>query len=266
MSVDGELLTGRALVNALATAGVGRWSPDAVRQWIREDPPCPIAEHADQGKPHRYRLQPVLAWLRDRALRERAKGFTRGDGNDLVERIDRALRGEPAARTDSATASGQAENFAANTSPTPGTGGAAGAEALAQVSQAKAPREQTDWLALSEADALRAVLQGRDPRNWKAAEEADALRRERLIDARKLIPVEELDAALDLHTEHTRKGIAAATQAMKLALRDFIDPLRVHDAERAIEQQHELLLQQLASTADLDGNDVPGAREAPSAR
>lgn len=247
----GELLTGRALVNELGAAGIGRWSPDAVRQWIREDPPCPIAEHADQGKPHRYQLQPVLAWLRDRALRERAKGFTRGDGNDLVERIDRALRGEPPACTDSELASGQAENFAANTSPTPGAGGAASVEASVPLSPAKAPREQTDWLSLSEADALRAVLQGRDPRNWKAAEEADALRRERLLDERKLIPIDELDAALDLHTEHTRKGIAAATQAMKLALRDFIDPMRLHDAERAIELQHEQLLQQLANTDDL---------------
>lgn len=254
MSELDALVTGRELVNRLGQLGVGRWGAEAVRQWIREEPACPVAEHAEQGKPHRYRAREVLNWLRDRAMRERAKGFTRGgaDGTDLVDRIDAALAGLPVlASTESAAASDQAGIFAANTSPPLGAGGGSEGGGTS-VSHAKAPREQTDWLKISEVEALLQVLQGRDPRNWKAAEEAMNARRERLEAERLLIPLAELETALELHTEHTRKGIAGGTQAMKLALRDFIDPARLHDAERAIELQHEQLLQQLANTSDLE--------------
>lgn len=70
-----QLLTGRRLVLELARLGVGQWTPDAVRQWIREEPPCPIAQQAGRGQPHRYALAAVLAWLLARARSEKAKGF-----------------------------------------------------------------------------------------------------------------------------------------------------------------------------------------------
>ncbi|HEU4589362.1 MAG TPA: hypothetical protein VFS13_00525 [Steroidobacteraceae bacterium] len=259
MSELDAIVTGRDLVSRLGQLGVGRWGADAVRQWIREEPPCPVAEHAEQGKPHRYRTREVLTWLRDRAQRERAKGFTRGgaDGVDLVDRIDAALAGTALLdRSAAAALSDMRGNFAPSVAPAQGAGGTS-------TDRAKAPREQIDWLQLSDSEALLQVLQGRDPRNWKAAEEAMTTRRERLEAERLLIPVAELEAALDVHTEHTRKGIAGATQSMKLALRDYIDPARLHDAERAIELQHEQLLQQLASTADLEPpRDAPRPDEA----
>lgn len=251
------LLTGRQLVTALREAAVGTWSADAVRQWIREEPPCPVAEHADQGKPHRYRLRPVLEWLRARALGERAKGFTRGDGADLVDRIDSALRGVPApALSDSARRVSPVEKFNANTSPSPGAGAAAGDEPAA-VSQAKATPQQVDWLSLSTEDALLQVLQARDPRNWKAAEEAMVIRRERLEAERRLIPVAELNDALDINTEHTRRNIAAAGPTIKLALREFIKPDRQHAADREIDLQIDQLLHRLAATDDLDAAPSP---------
>lgn len=84
----GELLTGSQLVAVLAQLGIGQWTPDAVRQWVKDDPACPIAERSPApGAPHRYRLADVLEWLRDRAAKNVA-----GHGCDpqLSTRIDRA--------------------------------------------------------------------------------------------------------------------------------------------------------------------------------
>lgn len=253
------LLTGRELVKALEDFGVGHWTPDAVRQWIREDPACPIATPADQGKPHRYQLDDVLNWLRVRTLAERAKGYTRGDGNDLVERIDRALQGTlPVSSTDSAQKpKGDSEKIAANTLAPTGEGAATGVPA----SQGK----QTDWLQLNDVDALLQVLQGRDPRNWKAAEEALTTRRERLEAERRLIPIEELESALGVHVHHTVRGLASAAPALKLSLRGLLKPDQIHSAEKIIDQQMNELLQRLAKADDLEpapSPDAPGAHGA----
>jgi hypothetical protein len=253
-----ELLTGRQLVGALAAERVGTWSADAVRQWIREDSPCPVAEHADQGKPHRYELAAVLAWLRVRAQAERAKGFTRGDGDDLVERIDAALlRLQTGFSSDfSFAADGKSEKINANTAAPSGTGAQAQDPLFSAppVSQAK---QQTEWAALSDVNALMEVLRGRDPRNWKAAEEALAIRRERLQDEGLLIPVADLDQALATQSEHLLAAIHSGRGAIKSALRDYLTFEMIAPAERIIDEQFDDMLRALGSTADLQPDAAP---------
>lgn len=246
-------LTGRQLVAALKDLGVGSWSADAVRQWTREEPPCPIAEHADQGKPHRYRLDQVLPWLRARTMAERAKGYTRsGDGADLLARIEAALRGESRPAVPESTAAADTPLFsAALIASEPGAGVAP--EQPAAPSPAKL---QVDWLTLADTEALLRVIEGRDPRNWKAAEEAMVIRRERLEAERKLIPLAELEGALEVNVEHTRRGLIAATQALKVKLRDFFRPDSVHAGERAIDEEIHRLLQRLA-TPDEETTESP---------
>jgi phage terminase Nu1 subunit (DNA packaging protein) len=74
--VSERLFTGRELVGELQRLGIGTWTPDAVRQWIREEPALPIAQPGQQGQSHRYRITDAIAWLRARGERERAKGWT----------------------------------------------------------------------------------------------------------------------------------------------------------------------------------------------
>ncbi|HVT36311.1 MAG TPA: hypothetical protein VHE37_12030 [Nevskiaceae bacterium] len=236
-----QALTGRQLVAELAKIGVGTWSADAVRQWIREEPPCPIAEHADQGKPHRYSLAQVLAWLRIRAMAERAKGFTRGDGADLVSRIDRALSGAQPSLLAGVEPEQEAPEFsAARIAPTPGAGAAP---------TPKAP--EPEWLQLSDRDALLEVLKGRDPRNWKAAEEAITIRTKRMEAQRELIPAPELDAALELQVTHIRQAIVEAGSALKSIMRDLVPPERTQQMVRVIDDAVTQLLSRLASDSDL---------------
>lgn len=71
-----ELLTGRQLVAELKRRGLGDWTPDAVRQWVREEPPCPIAKAGARGQAHRYSPDRVVAWLQAREGKESVKGWT----------------------------------------------------------------------------------------------------------------------------------------------------------------------------------------------
>lgn len=67
-----DLLTARELVAALRRYRVGAWTTDAVRQWIRQSPPCPIAARAERdGSSHLFELRAVLVWLAERGERER---------------------------------------------------------------------------------------------------------------------------------------------------------------------------------------------------
>ena len=245
MSVWAQIMPARELVAAMADLQIGTWSKDAPRQWIREEPPCPIAEAADQGKPHRYRLEDVLTWLRNRALRERAKGFTRGDGNSLVDRIDRALaeRPERGSATETAPQAGyEAKKSAANTSA-PAGGGAA---------SAKEP--QQDWTLLGDVEALLEVLRGRDPRNWKAAEEALEVRRKRRVEEGKLMPVGEFESALHDQITVTLAAINAMPQALKLALRDHLKADSQDLLDGILAAEIDRLCERLASDSDLAGS------------
>lgn len=81
-----QLLSGRQLVDALREADLGEWSADAVRQWIRETPACPIAQPArQQGQGHRYRLLDVVNWLLERAGKDRLKGWTSPGTDDAPQ-------------------------------------------------------------------------------------------------------------------------------------------------------------------------------------
>lgn len=245
-----SLLTGRELVATLAEAGLGSWSPDAVRQWIREEPACPIAQAADQGKPHRYRLVDVLTWLRARAQAERAKGFTSRSGEDVPAKIEAVLaRLQATSSTDFKLTQQEGEKIGASTPPPSGAGAQAEPTMASEVSHAK---QQTEWLNLTDADALIEVLRNRDPRTWKAAEEAMAARRERLLEDKKLIAVEELDEALQIQTDHLVTNIQNARLALKSALRDFLQFEQVAPAERIVDEYFDLMSENLASANDIE--------------
>lgn len=61
------LLTGRELIAELRFRRVGNWKVDAVRQWTRQSPSCPIAKRAEADYlPHLFDLRSVLVWLAER--------------------------------------------------------------------------------------------------------------------------------------------------------------------------------------------------------
>ena len=189
----------------LARLGVGSWKADAARQWVREDPPCPSQPPMMQGQPRQYRVRDVLAWLRKRATKERAKGWSSGQGADLVARVDDALQlldGQadpaPASPDGSAVAPPSAP---ANTASTPGAGAAGSAPPPAPSARPQSSDQQPhymteDWQHLTDVDALLAVLENRDPRNWLAAENALLARQKRLEAAGRLVPVDDIDRAI----------------------------------------------------------------------
>lgn len=260
---EAALLTARQLVGKLHELGVGTWTADAVRQWIREEPACPIAQHADQGKPHRYGLGPVLAWLRDRALRERAKGFTRGDGDDLVARIERALARAGGAPLPVAAApvAGQGEFFAPSVAPPAGEGGAAAPELSLPPAPARSAAGQftSDPTELPTQQVFLEILQGRDPRNWKAAEEALRIRVERQEKQRELIPAPELELALETQVAHFRAAVESGFGHLKQRLRDAVPPELANGVLGLLTQGQDALLAQLASSEDLGDVDEVAA-------
>lgn len=265
----GNLLTARQVVDQLDRLGLGVWGQDVVIKWTLEEPALPIALRAQQGKPHRYRLVDVLEFHLQRCRKERAKGFSSGDA-DQEARIERALRllltGEPVVvappalhltPTPHITPPVPIEEVVASAVVSPPTGSS---DSKATVSPAKgeAEQQQLAWDQLSESEALLAVLQGRDPRNWKAAEEAVKMRRLRLVEERRLIPVDELQEALDAHTEHTRTSLLAAGPSIKLKLRDLVSAEQREKVDRAIDDAIQHLLETLARADDL-ADEVPEA-------
>lgn len=213
-----SLLSGRQLVAELGRLGLGTWTADAVRQWIRETPPCPVAEHADQGKPHRYRVIDVLTWLAERERRAKAKGFTTGGGAQLAERIDVVLRHfvagtvppSSAPAPDAATSPSAATPSIQN----PPTDGADPARDLAAATD---PHATPDWESLNDIEAVLAVLRGHAPQAWKATEEALNQRRRRLEAEGKLVPVDEVEAMLS--TQALAMRSAAGANAVRIAQR-----------------------------------------------
>lgn len=258
------LISGRELVTRLAELGVGRWTPAAVRQWIREEPPCPVAAPSGgNGQPNRYRLRPVMAWLKARAERERAKGFTRADGLDQAKLVDLALSildGAPPAAPEAATtpvpavACGQVQLgiLDANTAPTSG----AGAAEPRDLSPAK--REHIAWDQLTDAEAMLRILQGTgDPRNWEAAERALTTRQNRLREARELIPLAELSLALEANVTDTLSTIQATRPALKTALRDLVRAEHHGEVDRLVDEAFAGMLKRLANPnteADADSS------------
>lgn len=255
----GNLLTARQVVEQLDRLGLGVWGQDVVIKWTLEEPALRIALRAQQGKPHRYRMLDVLEFHLHRCRKERAKGFTSGDP-DLEGRLERALRVLVAGDTTATPAAIAAPVTSVPNDPRSvleDLESSSAADSKPPVSPAKVDGEQQQlaWDQLSESEALLAVLQGRDPRNWKAAEEAVKMRRQRLVEERKLIPVDELQEALDAHTEHTRTTLIAAGPSLKLSLRDLVPADLREKVDRAVDMAFQRLLATLAASDDLDAAD-----------
>jgi len=217
-----SLVTARQLVAELSRLGLGTWSSESVRNWQREEPPCPIAEAADQGKPHRYRLIDVLGWLRAREQRQMAKGFTSQASAQLVDRIELALR-----------------QFVTGAQPV-------AAEAVDLFSAPLAQPTQPDLLApvrtsnftvvdieqCSDVELVMKAVQDHNPQVWKQIEDALAARRRRLEAEGKLIPVEDLQATLDAQA----LGMRNASNAIVIALAQRIPDSSTFEHRRAIIQ------------------------------
>jgi phage terminase Nu1 subunit (DNA packaging protein) len=173
-----QLLTGRRLVLELARLGVGQWTPDAVRQWIREEPPCPIAQAANRGQPHRYLLADVLAWLLARARSGKSKGYA-GEA-EHAQALEAALT--------------RCTTGAAPLPSPPAAPAAAGSPA--------------------KPDAFK------DPRNWKAHEEARLTKLKADEMEGKLVPVEDLQRALDAQAQAFAGALEALEARLQLILYD----------------------------------------------
>lgn len=213
------LLTGRALVGRLAELGVGTWTADAVRQWIREEPPLPIASPAQQGQPHRYRLEDALAWLQARAQRERAKGYTSADGTRLTARIEAAML-----RLSGGGGEAGAVDPPVDVAPPPSREPqqlTLGAVAPAKPAAAPPPQFSEEELAqLTDLELVIGVLKGRDPRNWESTERALRLRRENRVDEGKFVPVEDLEDTLATMALAMRSAASALVAPLAMRIPD----------------------------------------------
>lgn len=198
---DERLLVARELVAELQRMGVGTWSPDAVRQWIREEPACPIAERGRRGQSHLYRIADVLLWLRARDTQAALK--------QGVEPQDVASAGVGA----SPHAVGQA-----TVTPT-------------QAIRAQAAALQGGDMELVQ--RMLEVLEGRDPRTWKAAEEALATRLKRQESQRQLVASSELDLCLSAQQTAFLSAVKQMKAQLKLAIRNVgaLELMPVIDAD-----------------------------------
>lgn len=231
-------LTGRQLVGELSRLGLGTWTPDAVRQWIREEPPCPIAEPADQGKPHRYNLMDVLHWLLARTQRDKAHGFTSAHDQQLAQRLERAIQ---------AFVTGQPLGISG---PVPEAAPPASApEASDAPALPTALTKSFDFGTASELEALMEVIRTNRPAAWKATEEALNQRRKRMEAEGKLVPVEDLQRALDTQALATRN--IAQSLIMPLAQR-IADSSTLDQRRLLIQSAIDGMLQRLA-TDDTEG-------------
>lgn len=246
-----SLLSGRQLVEELARLGLGTWTPEAVRQWIREEPPCPIAEAADQGKPHRYRLVDVLAWLQARADRERAKGFTSAASAQMVDRIALVLRNVVSGPAPTPAAPAPAEpryQLPLDASPPASTS----ADALAPSRTGNFTVDEIEGA--TDLDLVMKILQGRDPQAWKRVEEALAARRKRLEADGLLIPVDELQQTLDVQAVAMR----SAANALVIPLAQRIpDSSTFAQREAIIQTAIDRMLEALSRGADDADDAVP---------
>lgn len=227
-----ELLTGRALVGQLKALGVGDWTPDAVRQWIREEPPCPVAAPAQQGSPHRYALEPVLRWLKARAEKERGKGFTSQAGA-LPEKIERVLARGPGA--------GAMAEMAPAAKPAPAVELSLELPLASSTAVAPAKPErdfsEDEISELGDIDLLRQVLRGRDPRNWESAERALRLHRENRLAESRIIPVEDLENTLAVQAIAMRNACSALAPLLAQRIPDASSyAQRVHLIQQGMDE------------------------------
>jgi hypothetical protein len=244
------LLTGRQLVKALERLGLGERTPDAVRQWIREEPPCPIAEHAtSMGKGHRYLVMDVLDWLLVRAQAERGKTYTSADGRTAIDMVSgaRLLAAQLRAQVggDSLAPSMPPAAAAAPLPilpPAPSLPLTLGAEAPG-ISQAKS-------------DPLESGH--RDPRHVLAAEQAKLTRLKVERELGKVIPVEDLERALEAQASTFRTAVDIARAQIKIALADCG---RDDERQAVVDRQFDEMLSQLAEAKDLPAVDALGVPE-----
>jgi hypothetical protein len=207
-----QLLSGRQLVGALRDADLGDWSAEAVRQWIRETPACPVAQPArQQGQGHRYRLLDVVNWLLARAGKDRLKGWT-------------ALEGEPDA------------------APPKGGGEGVGEP----VNQANAIDRELSAIY----EDLRANPK-RDPKYLSQLEDALDRRARRLERIGVLIPAAEIEPVWSAATQAARSEIdawmgdapaRAGRMVVELLPQAFADP----DQRQALDDAFDRVCSQLA--------------------
>lgn len=250
-AAEEPLLNARELVSELGRLGAGHWTPDAVRQWTREEPACPIARAGVNGQPHKYRILAVLDWLLARARKERSKGHSRADGAEaaaVIEEARRKARGE------------LAPHFAASGAPAPGGEGAGASLALEDrdvQSLARAlgvtPRKLAQALAALELNVNRF----RDPRSWKAHEEARLARMKADDMEGRLVPAPEVESML----EEIVLAVRAALQALPSQLAPAIEACTdAFQRRAAIEQRADAVLDHLAGTQRMSPNALLGAK------
>lgn len=244
-----SLFTGRQLVAELARLGLGTWSADAVRQWTREEPALPIAEAADQGKPHRYQLLDTLHWLAERAKRERAKGFTSASSSQLIDRIERVQR---QFITSGSIAVSAEKNASAEAPAVPSPDLALPPVVTTMPPDLLSPAKSGDFSAIdiercTDLELVLQVVKGRNPQAWKATEEALNQRRKRLEAEGRLIPAEDLENTLDAQALATRSGLGALVTPLAQRIPDH----STFEQRRAVLQAaFDDLLQRLADHDD----------------
>lgn len=202
-----RLFVARDLVSELDRLGVGAWSPDAVRQWIREEPACPIAERGRRGQSHQYRLADVLVWLRERdarAARRQGSAETRPDpAAPAPLEVEKPLSADEVA--------------------------------------AQARSQTTGDMEL--VSKMLQILEGRDPRNWKAAEEAMMTRLKRQQMQREVVPFAEMELALIAQQSAFLSAIQQLRSQLKLAARNASSGT---DVVPAIDSEADAVLERLA--------------------
>lgn len=234
-----SLLTGRQLVTELGRLGLGSWSAEAVRQWIRETPPCPVAESADQGKPHRYELLDVLRWLQERSQREKAKGYTSASNLQLADRLEIVMRqfvtGVVPVQASANGAAGQ------------GAGGVG--MTLDLLAEQPAKPSDFDVVDIEQSTDLELVLQvvkGRSPQVWKQIEDALNQRRKRLEGEGKLVPFDDLERTAAMQAVATRTALLGLVQSLA---RRMPDQSTQQERQGILQAAFEDLLNHLARTA-----------------
>jgi phage terminase Nu1 subunit (DNA packaging protein) len=239
-----QLLDARELVAELGRLGAGQWSRDAVRQWIREEPACPIARVGVQGQPHRYSLLVVLDWLLERERREKPKGYSRADGAATVAVLEEARK---------KLLTETLPIFAANGAAAPkGSGGAVDkirkdpeVAALARAIGVTPTR-----LAQALAEHEMVLNRFRDPRSWKAHEEARLARMKADEQEGLLVPAGEVDALLEDLVLTIRAALQALPGQLAPALELCTDAFQ---RRAAIEQHVDGILLRLAKSSTPEG-------------
>lgn len=183
-------LTARQLVAELQRIGAGRWTADAVRQWTREEDPCPIAVVGGQGQANRYELAAVLDWLLARAEREKPRGYSRADGADQAAVLRQAKANLTAEKTPAIAASDA--NASGGRGPAPELNGF-DAEVI-DLARALGVTPRAVARAAEQLDIV--VTKYRTPQNRKAHEESRIARLKADEMAGRLVPVEEVQTLL----------------------------------------------------------------------